>query len=171
LCPDKDHATLLRAVALVVRDIPNFRLLIAGDGPCRAELQQLALHLELSSHVEFLGGVHDVPGLLRQARVKVLSSISEGMSLTLLEAMASGLPIVATRVGGTPEVVQDGITGLLVPPRDPRLLASALLRLFRDKELVRQFGHEGRQRAVQHFDVREMVARYEELYLDSSARK
>ena len=166
LCADKDLVTLLQAVALVLRDAPDFRLLIAGDGPCKYELQQLASELKLTSHVQFVGAVHDVPSLLRQARLYVLSSISEGVSLTLLEAMASGLPVVATRVGGTPEVVADGVTGLLVPPRDPPALAAALLRLHRDHPLASRLGAAGRRRVVESFDIGRMVAGYEELYVD-----
>jgi glycosyltransferase involved in cell wall biosynthesis len=165
LCPEKDHATLLHAVALVVREAPNFRLAIAGTGPCLPELQQLAERLQLGSHVQFLGMVDDVPGLLRRARLKVLSSVSEGMPLTLLEAMAAGLPVVSTNVGGVPEVVEDNVTGLLVPPRDPATLASALLRFERDEALGRRFGQEGRRRVEQRFDIRRMVAEYEQIYV------
>lgn len=164
LCPEKDHATLLHATALVVRDAPEFRLVIAGDGPCMSELRALTARLNLTDRVQFLGLVHDVPALLRQARMKVLSSVSEGISLTLLEAMATGLPVIATRVGGTPEVVRDAGTGLLVPPRDPAALATALLRVQRDDAFAIQVGEAGRQRVEQVFDIRRMVAQYEQLY-------
>jgi glycosyltransferase involved in cell wall biosynthesis len=167
LCADKDLATLLEAVALVIRDAADFRLVIAGDGPCMSDLRQQADRLNLTNHVQFLGMVQDVPALLKQARMYVLSSISEGVSLTLLEAMACGLPIVATRVGGTPEVVADGVTGLLVPPRDPAALASALLRLHRDEAATQRLGRAGRDRVEQDFDIRRMVASYEALYLGS----
>lgn len=169
LCPEKDHATLLRATALVMRQEPNFRLRIAGDGPCRNDLQALAAQLQLGPGVEFVGLARDVPALLKQARLYVLSSISEGVSLTLLEAMASGLPIVATRVGGTPEVVIDGETGLLVPAGDAERLAAALLQLWRDDRAGRSMGCAGRRRVQERFDVRRMVARYEELYGHSPA--
>jgi glycosyltransferase involved in cell wall biosynthesis len=167
LCPEKDHATLLAAVSLVLRDAPDFRLLIAGDGPCKANLKQLSEQLRLTNHVQFLGTIRDVPALLKQARMVVLSSISEGVSLTLLEAMASGLPVVATRVGGTPEIVADNVNGLLVPPRDPAALAAALLRLHRDNDLAQRMGSSGRRQVERSFDSRRMVARYEQLYLGS----
>jgi glycosyltransferase involved in cell wall biosynthesis len=164
LSPVKNVETLLRATALVVGAQPDFRLEIAGDGPCRPALQQLALELGLTEHVQFLGEVREVPALLGRAGLLVLSSLSEGVSLTLLEGMARGLPVVATRVGGNPEVVEEGVTGLLVPPRDPPALANAMLRLWSDADLARRLGAAGRRRVEEHFDVRQMVARYEAMY-------
>jgi len=101
----------------------------------------------------------------------VLPSRSEGISLTLLEAMACGLPIVATRVGGTPEVVLDGETGLLVPPGDPVALAQAILRIGRDPERGLRMGQAGRGRVEQQFDIRRMVADYEALYVERMMRR
>ena len=98
------------------------------------------------------------------AKFFVLSSISEGVSLTLLEAMARSLPVVATAVGGNPEVVDDGVTGLLVPSRDPERLASAMLRLHQDSDERARMGGAARQRVERHFDIRGMVGRYETLY-------
>ncbi|MBI2806387.1 MAG: glycosyltransferase [Planctomycetes bacterium] len=170
LCADKDLATLLQAVKLVVRTEPTFRLQIAGDGPLRADLIRLVEHLDLAKQVQFLGVIRDVPALLRQASMYVLSSISEGVSLTILEAMACGLPVVATNVGGTPEAVADGATGVLVAPRNPESLALALLRLYRDPVAARRMGEAGRLRVQEHFDVRKMVARYERLYDGSTVQ-
>jgi glycosyltransferase involved in cell wall biosynthesis len=164
LSPEKDLETLLHATALVVAEHPAFRLEIAGDGPCLPALRQLAEYLALEEHVRFLGTVRDIRGLLARAGLFVLSSVSEGLSLTLLEAMASGLPVVATRVGGNPEVVIHGETGLLVPARDPAFFAQAILQLVQDEELGRQMGRDGRRRAERYFDVRSMVAGYERLY-------
>jgi glycosyltransferase involved in cell wall biosynthesis len=169
LSPEKDHATLLRACVLAMRQEPTFRLEIAGDGPCRADLERLAGQLGLAPHVFFLGAVREIPPLLARARFFVLSSVSEGVSLTLLEAMASGLPVVATRVGGNPEVVEDETTGLLVPPSNPEALAERMLRLWRDPEKGRRLGHKGRSRAECQFDVRGMVAAYERLYAGTEA--
>lgn len=170
LSPEKDIATLLRAAALVLQKDPSFRLDIAGEGPCRGDLERLAAELRLGERVRFLGQVHDVAPLLAGARQFVLSSISEGISLTLLEAMARGLPLVATAVGGNPEVVADGVTGILVPPRDPERMAQALSRLHGDFHLRREMGQMGRQRVEEHFDIRRMVARYEALYEEKSRR-
>jgi glycosyltransferase involved in cell wall biosynthesis len=164
LSPEKDLATLLHAVALVARRDPGFRLEIAGDGVCRSELGRLAAELRLQDHVHFLGQVSDVPALLKQARLFVLSSLSEGISLTILEAMARGLPVVATRAGGSPEVVVDGETGLLVAPGDAASLTEALLSLGRDTKLGRRMGLAGRRRVEAGFDVRHMVQSYEALY-------
>jgi glycosyltransferase involved in cell wall biosynthesis len=168
LSPEKDADTLLRAAALVARDDPAFRLEIAGDGVCLPDLRARAAELGLNERVRFLGEVRDVPSLLARASVFVLSSLTEGISLTLLEAMARGLPVVATRVGGNPEVVADGETGLLVPPRDPAALAAALLRVRRDPDHARELGRAGRRRVEAHFDVCRMVADYESLYLQTT---
>jgi glycosyltransferase involved in cell wall biosynthesis len=168
LSPEKDHATLLRAAALVVRAEPSFRLEIAGDGPCREDLHRLAAELGLGEHVRFLGQVRDVPGLLARAGMFVLSSLSEGVSLTLLEAMASGLPVVATRVGGNPEVVADGVTGLLSPAADHGALAGSIAAQWRSPERCRTFGIAGRRRVEEQFDVRVMVAAYERMYPDGN---
>jgi glycosyltransferase involved in cell wall biosynthesis len=170
LSPEKDHATLLHAVALAIRAEPAFRLEIAGGGPCAAELKDLAARLGLGDAVRFLGQVDDVPALLARAGLLVQPSLLEGIALTLLEAMARGLPVVATRVGGNPEVVVDGQTGRLVPPRAPAPLADAMLGLWRDPETSRHLGRAGRDRAERCFDVRRTVARYEQLYVGIDER-
>jgi glycosyltransferase involved in cell wall biosynthesis len=169
LSPEKDVETLLRAARLVVRETPDFRLEIAGDGPCLPALHQSAAAHGLAGCVRFLGSVREIPALLGRASLFVLSSLTEGVSLTLLEAMASGLPVIATRVGGNPEVVADGETGLLVPPGDPRALAAAVFRLRRDWGQAAQLGRAGRRRVEACFDVRRMVAEYEKMYLGVSA--
>lgn len=164
MVPLKGVDTLLRAMALVVRDRPAFRLEVAGDGESLPALKKLAEDLGVDRNVQFLGEVRDVAGLLARASLFVLPSLSEGISLTLLEAMARGLPVVATRVGGTPEVVAEGVTGLLVPPGAPAELAEAMRRLWRDPRGCRM-GLLGRQRVERHFDIRRMVGDYEALYL------
>jgi glycosyltransferase involved in cell wall biosynthesis len=164
LSAEKDIATLLRAMALVVRQQPEFRLVIAGSGPMGADLARLANELNLGDSVRLLGEVRDVPGLLAKARFFVLSSLTEGISLTLLEAMSCGLPVVATRVGGNPEVVVDGETGILVPPSDADAMAHAMLALHKDQDRGRAMGLAGRQRVARHFEIGRMVAAYEALY-------
>jgi glycosyltransferase involved in cell wall biosynthesis len=167
LSPEKDIATLLGAVALAAREHPPLRLEIAGDGPLRAELEAEASALGIADRVTFLGEVGDVPALLWRASLLALSSRTEGIALTLLEAMARGLPVVATAVGGNPEVVEDGRTGLLVPPGDSQALARAIVELIGDPERALRMGRDGRLRVERAFDARRMVADYEALYLDS----
>jgi glycosyltransferase involved in cell wall biosynthesis len=171
LCPEKDVGTLIRATAIAVRAKPEFRLEIAGDGPCRADLERLVSDLRLGEHVLFHGQVRDVASWLGRASLFVLPSVSEGISLTLLEAMARGLPVVATRIGGTPEVVADGETGLLVPAQRPSLMAEAMLRIAGDFERSRLMGLAGRIRVERLFDIRRMVEDYQRLYCDPDIGK
>ncbi len=164
LSPEKDLKTLVRAIGIASAIDPELRLDIAGDGPCRTDLERLIGELDLGERVRLLGEIRDVPALLAQASVFALSSISEGVSLTLLEAMARGLPVVATQVGGNPEVVVEGETGRLIPPRDPEALAAAIQELRKNPEFAHRMGLAGRRRVETHFNVRRMVADYESLY-------
>ncbi|MBS0260691.1 MAG: GT4 family glycosyltransferase PelF [Planctomycetes bacterium] len=161
----KDQRTLLRAMRLVVNQCPDFQLQIAGDGADRPFLESLCDELNLRPNVTFLGFRHDVHALLPEADVFVLSSVTEGLPMTLLEAMACGLPVISTNVGGIPELVTDSETGLLVPPQSPELLAAALLELIRDPARAETLGRAGRHRVEQTFDIRRVTAQYEELYL------
>jgi glycosyltransferase involved in cell wall biosynthesis len=147
LAPHKSQTTLLRAAALLRGRAPRLRVWIAGEGALRAALVAEHKALELDDRVRFLGFRDDVVTLLRASDVFVLSSYLEGMGTSILDAMAAGLPVVATRVGGIPEVVTDGETGLLVPPRDPAALAEALARLADDAALRASWGARGRQAA------------------------
>jgi sugar transferase (PEP-CTERM/EpsH1 system associated) len=160
----KDQETLVRAVRMVVDIEPDFVLDIVGDGPDRANLEALCDRLELRRHVNFAGFRENIHDYLSQAEFFVLSSVTEGISLTLLEAAASGLAIVATRVGGNPEVVADGETGLLVPPRSPDDLATAMLALLADRDRAAAMGRAGRLRIEEQFDLTRAVAAYEDLY-------
>jgi glycosyltransferase involved in cell wall biosynthesis len=171
LTPEKDVATLLHATATLAMRAPGFRLAIAGSGPCEQELKALAASLQLGNIVEFLGEVHDVPALLRRASLFVLPSITEGLPLTVLEAMACGLPVVATSVGGTPEAISQGKTGLLVPSGDADALASAMLRIHSHPGEARAMGTAGRQRVESLFDVRRMVSQYETIYREILDRR
>jgi glycosyltransferase involved in cell wall biosynthesis len=164
LSPEKGIDSLIRAAALVVRELPSFRLVLAGDGPCRVALEELTTNLGLEAHVCFRGDVRNIPELLGGAGLFVLPSLSEGISLTLLEAMARGLPVVTTLVGGNPEVVEEGATGLLVPPADPGALARAILLLLQDSDRSQRMGQLGRRRVEAQFDVQHMVAAYEAAY-------
>ena len=165
LVPEKDMETLLRAVELARREDASFRLEIAGRRRVHAAAAFARRRVESRRLRDVSRPDARRGGGAGAAQLFVLSSISEGVSLTLLEAMATGLAVVATKVGGNPEVVADGETGLLVPPRDPAALAAALLRLRRDADERTRMGQAGRERVEQHFDVRRMVANYEELYV------
>lgn len=164
LSPEKDVATLLRATAMVVRERPGFQMRVAGDGVCVAPLKALAFELGLESSVEFLGQVASAREVLEGASMVVLPSLSEGLPISVLEGMAAGLPVIATRVGGTPEVVLDGQTGLLVEAGDAPAMAAAITRLLDDPALAHRLGQEGRRRVIERFDDRTMLARYEALY-------
>lgn len=156
----KDFANLLAAFGELGRSEPAARLVIFGDGPERNALSSRAMALGISARVTFTGYRDDVRDLLPAADVFVNSSISEGISLTILEAMAASLPVVATEVGGTPEVVVPGRTGLLVPARDPIRLAGAIAELAADRGRGRTWGAAGRERVLQHFTIDRMVADY-----------
>jgi glycosyltransferase involved in cell wall biosynthesis len=169
LAPEKDLGTLIEAAALLRARVPDFRLEIAGDGPCRAQWEAQAA--PLGDTVRFLGMVRDVPALLERARLFVLSSVTEGISLTLLEAMARGLPIVATRVGGNPEVVADGQTGLLVAARQPAALAEAIAKCWTQPGLCAKMSEAARERVEMRFNVRLMTSAYERLYSDEKPRR
>lgn len=172
LVPVKDHATLVDAFARVHAARPTARLVIAGDGPCRADLERQVEVSGLARAVVFLGEVRQSQDVLRALDVYVLSSTSEGMNLTLLEAMGTGLPIVATAVGGNPEVVLDGRTGLLVPPSNPEALADAMLRLAEDGRQRAEFGAAARRRAEDAYSQAATLRAYERLYLgESPARR
>jgi glycosyltransferase involved in cell wall biosynthesis len=168
LSSEKDVANLVRAAALAAQRVPALRVEVAGGGPCLDDLKRLAARLNVGDRIAFLGEVRDVRALLCHARFFVLSSRSEGIPLTVLEAMACGLPVVATRVGGLPEVVEEGVTGLLVPPADPAALADAIVRLCNDPFGRERMGRAGGRRAEELFDVRRMVAQYEALYMEAA---
>ncbi len=164
LQPVKGIHYLLEAFARLASDHPEAILLLVGDGPQRAQLERLARHVGGSERVCFLGSRSDVPRLLQAMDIFVLPSIWEGMPNAALEAMAAGLPTVATAVGGTPEVVVDGVTGLLAPPCNPDALAQAIARLLRNPDLRRKMGQAGQERVEQHFSIKETVRRTETLY-------
>lgn len=165
LSPEKDHATLLSAFAALRAGRPDAHLTLIGDGPLRKELEAEAARLSLGGGVTFAGTRGDIAELLPAFDVFVLSSTTEGISLTLVEAASAGLPIVATRVGGNPEIVRDGETGLLVPPGDPAALAAGLELLASDPDRA-EMGRRGRARMVERFSVDRMVQAYEHLYAE-----
>jgi len=170
LGPEKDVETLLTAMATVVKEEPDFCLEVVGDGECLSQLKNIASQLGLNGKVKFLGHVDDIAGLLSRASLFVLPSVTEGISLAALEAMASGLPVVLTRVGGNVEIVDEAQTGLLVSKKSPDELACAIMKLLRDPARAKQMGLAARAKVEQQFDVRRMVREYEKLYFELTGR-
>jgi glycosyltransferase involved in cell wall biosynthesis len=160
---DKGHAVLLSAAAGVRELLPEVRFVLVGLGPLEDEVRARSHQMGLDGTVLFAGFREDAPRIAGASDVFVLPSLREGLPLALLEAMAQGRPVVATTVGGVPEVVEDGRHGLLVPPRDPRALGAALVELLRDPERRRRLGGAARARAAE-FDIRRAVRRTEEVY-------
>ena len=178
LHPFKGIEYFLEAAAIVATRFPEARFLIVGAGVIVKDgavewdarygegLESYAMRLGLGGRVIFTGFRLDVPEWLSEITVSVLPSVSsEGLSNTVLESMAAGVPVVATTVGGNPELVQDGVTGLVVPPQDSGALARAVCRLLENKELALKFGQAARQRAAERFSVETMVRETEHLYL------
>lgn len=165
LAPEKDHNTLLEAFKIVLQKTnKKVKLVVVGDGNLRKELEEKARHISISENTIFLGERHDVPELLATFDLFVLSSLTEGISLTLLEAMAAGLPIVATNVGGNPEIVLNNQTGIIVPSRDPISMANGIVKVIGNINKAKQMGEMGKDRMAKVFSVKTMAKKYEEVY-------
>jgi glycosyltransferase involved in cell wall biosynthesis len=158
------------AAAIVSRQRPDVRFLIVGgnghrsDGDYQAELERYAASHGLESRVIFTGFRTDVARMLQEIDISVLPSLSEGLSNTLLESMAAGVPVIATKVGGTPELVEDGSTGLLVPPRDPGALSQSMTLMLDNPGTARRLGEAGRDHVLSRFSIDKMVADTQSLY-------
>ncbi len=164
----KDWATALRAVNLLFSEDPTAKFVVVGDGEDRSRLERLTQELQIKERVLFLGSRPDVARLLQAADAFMLSSISEGIPLTLIEAMASGLPCVATNVGGVPELISDGETGLLVDAGDYVGLAAQLGRVASTPGLAQRLGMAGLRHVVDRHDASLMHERYLDLYREIS---
>jgi glycosyltransferase involved in cell wall biosynthesis len=168
----KDYPNMLRAFARVHEGVSTAVLLLAGRGSLQAETEALARELGLAASVRFLGVRNDIPELLNAADGYVMSSAWEGMPMVLLEAAAAGLPIVATGVGGNHEVVWEGESGFLVPPRDADALALAMRRLMELPEVQRRdMGERGREHVQSQYGLKRTVGCWESLYYEVLARK
>jgi glycosyltransferase involved in cell wall biosynthesis len=154
----------LDAAAILAKRFPAVRFVIAGDGANRKELEERAASLGIAERVIFTGFRTDIPILLSEAAVSVLPSLSEGLSNSLLESMAAGVPVIAANVGGNPEIIEDGVSGKLVPPRDAAALAQAMGDFLRDRDLAARFGEAGRQRVTELFSMERSVHEVESLY-------
>jgi glycosyltransferase involved in cell wall biosynthesis len=158
----KDFLTLIRALAALTNQ--RFEAVVVGDGPDRPEVEAEVRRLGLGGRVQVVGERNDVPELLAESDVFVLSSRSEGLPVSVLEAMAAELPVVASAVGGLAELVVDGETGVLVRPGDEDALARALARLVEEPDLRRTLGAAGRKRAEEHFDLAAFRRSHLDLY-------
>jgi glycosyltransferase involved in cell wall biosynthesis len=157
LVPHKGQRHLVEAAAIVVRQVPDARFVIAGEGELREALERQVREHHLEKHVFLAGFRPDVLSVHKAFDIFVMSSVTEGLGTSVLDAMAAGKPVVGTTAGGIPESVVDGETGLLVAPRDPQGLASAIVRLLNDEALRRRMGAAGLARAREKFSAERMV--------------
>lgn len=164
LYPVKGHAYLFKALRPVLAHYPETRLFVIGQGELEQTLKQQVIDLGIDRAVSFLGLRNDVPRLLPALDLFVLPSLSEGLSIALLEAMAAGVPVLASKVGGNPEIVIDGETGFLVSPERYEELSARILELMRDRDLTRLCGERGRRWVAQEYTTARMLARYQDLY-------
>jgi glycosyltransferase involved in cell wall biosynthesis len=171
LRPQKAHHVLIRAVATLVSEWPDLQVLLVGDGPEHAALERLAAELGVSDAIRFLGYRNDVPDVLRALDVAVSSSDFEGSPAAILEYMDASLPVVATAVGGVPDLIESGTHGLLVPAGDPTALASAIAEILRDRERGRAMGERGRERRHSEFGIDTFMRRLEDLYVELLERR
>jgi glycosyltransferase involved in cell wall biosynthesis len=162
---EKAHDVLLHAAARLAPSHPDLSFVVAGDGPRAAELHALADRLQLAGRVRFLGHVEDVPSLLGRANAFVLPSISEAFPNAAIEAMAAGLPVVASAVGGVLDLIDHGRTGVLVPPSDAAALAGAIASLVADPARAARIGAAARDEVAQRYSFDRMVRAFEDLYL------
>jgi len=169
LVPTKDHFTLIRAFATVAKELPGAQLQIAGDGPLQSDLETFARELGLVDRVNFLGALSDTAQFLKQLDIFVLSSLSEGLPLAILEAMAAGLPIVATRAGGVEEVAVEGVNAYLADPADANGLAMAMLRMAKQPNLA-QMGTKGRETIQVRFRIEQTWQEYKDLFVSLGAK-
>ena len=164
LSPEKGHVHIVRALPAIIAAFPQAGLVLAGDGPERPRLEAEARRLGVAERVEFLGQRRDVHRILAALDLFLQPSLYEGFGLSLLEAMASRLPVVASRVGGIPEIVDDGESGVLVPPGDPGALAGAAIAILRDPERARQLAETAAIRARERHSIAWEAARVDALY-------
>lgn len=160
----KNQKVLIQAIRYLLNRLPKIKLILIGKGPLEEELKIFTQNLNLTSKVLFLGQRDDIPELLKIMDVFTLPSLHEGISITLLEAMASGTPVIATDVGGNSEVVINGETGILIPPNDPIRLAEAINDIIKDKNKATLYAQAAKVQIKNKFSLEKMVEKYENLY-------
>ena len=164
--PIKNHKMLLKAFQGALKEVPDMKLVLVGEGPTKKECENLAYNLGIAGHVIFLGLRKDVSALLQIFDICVLSSDIEAAPLSVLEAMAAGLPAIATDAGGNPEIIINGLTGVLVPPNNDIEFSKAIISLAKDPEKRKKMGQAGKNRVEQFFNLENMLEEYERLYLN-----
>jgi glycosyltransferase involved in cell wall biosynthesis len=162
---------LIAAAAEVVREFPDTRFLLVGDGAARKDFEAQVAALGVQANVLFLGRRNDVPVILACCDIAVLPSQAEGLPNAVLEYLAAGLPAIASNVGGSAEVIQDGVSGLLVPPGDSGALASALLKVLRDPDLPRRLAAGGQEHVRKNFSFEHMIEQVDNLYTELLDRR
>lgn len=167
---EKAHEVLIEAAELLASEFPKLKVLIAGTGPEEDRLRAAVRDRNLQDRVLLLGFRRDVADVLAVLDVAAFTSDREGLPLAVIEAMAAGKPVVATHVGGIRDLVEDGVHGLLVPPRDPSALADAIARLLRAPRLRMELGQRGQERQRRNFDISEVAGRVEALYEELAAK-
>ncbi len=160
----KGHEYLLRAIPSVIKEVPDAKFAFVGDGHLRSHLEELAANLGIANSVEFMGWRSDVSSILKVGDLFVLPSLFEGLPLSLIEAMAAWMPVVATDVDGTHDVVVEGVTGFLVPPKNPEALSQRIADLLGNEKMRTKFGKAGRERAEKYFSRERMSNEYSALY-------
>lgn len=160
----KDQHSLITAFAAVRKKVESCHLIIVGDGPLKENLKQLASQLGVDDYVHFPGKRRDIPQILDAMDIFVLSSLSEGLSLSLLEAMAASKPVIATAVGGNIEIINSDEVGVLVPARNPIALAEKLIRLLSKQSAAYEMGKKARQRVIEKFSLSAMTRAYQDVY-------
>lgn len=164
----KDPMNALQAFYLLSQRMPEAKMIMMGNGRLRLSLEEYVQAHELADRVEIRAGSTDVRPFLRKSWLLVVSSVSEGLPNVILEAMSSGLPVVATAVGGNPEVVRQGITGLLVPPKEPQALADAMLMILSDYALCESMGTSARRIAVEDYSIKTITGSTQKVLLDAA---
>lgn len=163
--PQKGIEYLIKSVPLIKRSVPSIKVLVVGDGPLREKLEKMADDLNVSNSIFFLGWRTDIAEILSVMDVFCAPSLWEGFGMVLLEAMAMKKPVVASEIGGIPEVVKNNETGILVPPANFRSFATAVTRLLKDRELAVRMGEAGRKRVEKEFIIEKMINDYYKIYL------
>ena len=164
LKPRKGISTLINAAKVIVQNCSNVKFLIIGKGPLKKELENQIKSLNLQNHVIFYDYVENLVDAYKVFNLLVLPSLTEGFPAVLLEAMAFGMPVVATRVGGVPEAIEDGVSGILIPPKNPEALAGAIIKIYKNPEIVSEMVKNARSRFEKYFTAETTAHQYEKVY-------